>query len=191
MLSRRTTMRIVVLAVLFALASSLVSAEPPDAGKSLAEMKPLGPADRLPYQYMVKYQCGWLAHIDPTVLWNAPGGYQTEITVHNFTTTNLRIYKRPTVSGHERSVVAPPILGVFTYVIKARRSLYIDCDDIYWMTGVGSPVPITGMLQLSLGEKLPVVATYTSAALDVDVNSYPDSGPSVHVEQYEPFVQPR
>ena len=49
-----------------------------------------------------------------------------------------------------------------------------------------------GMMQLGLAEKLPVVAVYTSSAYDLTdpVDYYPESGPSVHVKEYQPFIEP-
>ena len=176
--------------MLFALAGSLVSAEAPGSGVSPAKITPHGVADDQPYQYMVKYQCGWFGHNTATMFWVVPGWYETVVNVYNYTTAPVRIRKRPAISVHERFIVTPPVGELFTYRIHARRSLYIDCDDIYWMADVVPPAPLIGTLHISSEQKLPVSAMYTGVALDRDSSDYPDSGPSVHVEQYEPFVEP-
>ena len=186
--NQSTLVRIGVLAVLFALAGSLVSAEPPDADKSVAEISPLLVADDQPYQFMVKFVCGDWEDM-PTVV---DGLYTTAINVYNYTDHAVRIYKRPSFAYRETASPdsIPPVIAWKTYNMRARRTLVIDCPDLYWMAGINPGTPYEGMIQISLPEKLPVVAVYTSSADDwtVPPDGHVDSGACIHVQEYQPFV---
>ena len=188
-----------VLVALVALSGSLVSAEPPDrdlppqqGDAQLAEsVEILGVADEQPYQYMVKYVCGsW--GIYPYHM-AAYGVYQTSINVHNYTDQGVRIYKRPSHVYTETD--NPPhgnvvVYGAKVHVIRARKALAINCEDILSLLGFPSNFAAEGFVQLSLAAKLPVAAVYTSVAVDQEPDGVPDSGPSIDVEYIEPFVSP-
>ena len=180
-----------VLVVLFALATSLVSADLPDvarqegACRSPEGVRPLGIADDQPYQYMVKYVCGeWLG------LGLEMGTYDTMINVYNYADRGVRIFKRPSLSYSETTTAPPDVVGSVAHTVRARRALFIDCNDVYALTGETGGDPIEGMIHLSPTEVLPVAAAYTTVALDGDGDFRPDSGPSFHEEQYGPFTHP-
>ena len=192
-----------VLVALVALSGSLVSAEPPDrdlppqqGDAQLAEsVEILGVADQQPYQYMVKYVCeGWASTLPYKMM--AYGDYHTAINVHNYTDHPVRIYKRPSIGYTETENPAHydvPVYAAKVHMIRPRKTLVINCEDITSLLGgAAGPITAEGFVQLSLAEKLPVAAVYTSSAFDLDdpADGYPDSGPSIDVEYIDPFLEP-
>ena len=198
---RNMVFGIAVLVALFALAGSLISAEPLDrdlppqeADAQLGEgVEILGVADQQPYQYMVKYVCGnWVV----PYRFVAVGQYVTSINVYNYTDVGVRIYKRPATMYTETGLPSHEDTGTYparVHVIRPRKVLAINCEDIYSLLGYTEPTIMTeGFVQISMAQKLPVVAVYTSSAHDLDdpVDYYPDSGPGIDVEYIVPFIEP-
>lgn len=185
MRNRSIVLRVGVLAVLFSLAGILVGADPPDAGRSLAGVEPLGVADTQAYQYMVKYMCGPQGGGGLV----AQGEYSTSINIHNYTTRPVRIFKRPAI-GQVEYLPANPIGGLGSKFILARRTLIINCYDIIQLEGQGF-ISTEGMMHISMDVKLPVVAVYTVGGWDHPAGvRVPAGGASIHVKEYEPFIEP-
>ena len=196
--TRNMALRSVVLVVLFALAGSLVSAQPPAGDPNdqretaqLGEgVVPLGVLDEQPYHYMVKFVCGdaLVQEILPPLM----GYYFTAINIGNYTGHSVRIYYRPL--GHYGNYSAagiPPVYGVTGLWIKPRRDFQIDCVDIWFGTQTDAYGLAKGILHISMAEKLPVVAVYTVATGKDMVDATWDQKPrSIDVEYIQPFSEP-
>ena len=186
MQTRSNAWRIGVLVVLFALAGGLVSADPPDAGRSLSKMQPMGVADNQVYHYMVKYICG---KFPPAGALDGGGMYDTNINVFNFTQKGVRIYYRPAAGYLEAAPSFPPIGSLGTTVVPARRTLVMDCEEILSHEGTGYSFS-EGMIHISMNTKLPIVGVYVEHEYDLSTGDpMPSAGGSIEVEQYQPFME--
>ena len=183
-----TTLRIGLVVVLFALAGSLVSAEPPDPQPD-RRIEVAGSAQvtsvrdglyQQSHHYMVKFICGrqeGVAYTSPV----RPGDYATAINIHNHTDHRVKIYRKPSLH-YTPYTAAPPAFSAKGFWIRPGRVLEIDCTDIYTLTRIDAGTWVKGMMHLGMDEELPVVAVYTVATGDTDGDGYPDSGPSIDVE---------
>ena len=182
----RSMWRIGALVVLFALAGGLVSAEAPDAGRSRAQVNPLGGADNQIYHYMVKYICG---KFPPTGALDGAGMYDTNINVFNYTQKAVRIYYRPAAGYLEGAPEFPPIGNLGIEVIPVRRTLVLDCGEILSHEGTGYSFS-EGMVHISMNIKLPIVGVYVEHEYDLSTGDLiPSAGGSIEVEQYQTFME--
>ena len=176
--------RIGVLVVLFAVTGGLGSAESPDAGRSTAQVTPLGVADDQTYHYAVKYVCG--GYETAGVIQG--GIYDTNINILNYTTDRVLIYMRPAV-GYLDSVPTPGMSRLGHEYVPARRTLIIDCATIKRLEARGV-TPTEGLVHISTDTKLPVVAVYVGQGHDSSSGDPIEAGEAtIHVEQYEPFLE--
>ncbi len=90
-----------------------------------------------PYRNTVKHVCGeWLG------LGLEMGTYDAMINVYNYADRGVRIFKRPSLSCSETTTAPPDVVGSVAHTVRARRALFIDCKDIYTLTGETGGDPI-------------------------------------------------
>lgn len=175
--------RVGLLVVLFGLAASLGSADLPDQGtdgRSTEGVGLLATVDDQPYQYMVKFLCGW----------EGPTSYFTHINIHNYTPANLRIWVRPALYYAPGAAQLPVVPGIASHVIRPRRVMRIHCEDIWDQIGMTWGDYAEGMVHIGVGQKLPVVAVYQTFRDDDMTGETWEEGPDVEVNEYQPFIEP-
>ena len=131
---------------------------------------------------MVKYVCGW----------NGPWSSLTYINIHNYTGTMVRVWFRPAPFYTRTSTVFPDVPAAHTHVIRPRRVLRLSCFDIWNLSGVLHYTYAEGMMHVSAGQRLPVVAFYQTSRDDqhgVGPITW-EWGPDVEVNEYRPFIEP-
>ena len=198
MRSRYILLRIGALALLFALAGSLVSAQLPDRGadaggeaaQSAEGVTPLALVDDQPYQYMVKFMCGDTLFDQPSPL--IMGNYFTAINVANYTDHNVKIYFRPL--PHYASywgTSVPAVIPLKGFSIRPRRDLEIDCADVWNMFGNDYFSFAKGVMHIGTPERLPVIAVYTvGLGKDPATEAWDYKPQSIDVEYVDPFIAP-
>ncbi len=141
-----------------------------------------------PVKYSAPFICGWLPPVPPDLDQHAkPGDYHTAIMIHNHTGTNVTAGKQVMLSFRMGAPPAPPT-PFFNASIPFRRTLQIDCVDIWAMAGVPPGSFVKGHLLIGLNQPLPVSATYTSQTHDdPNVGPGPAAGHSIDVEQIFPI----
>ena len=161
----------------------MVSADPVDtepSRQSAERVGPLAAINNQPYQYMVKFLCGW---------WDDEF-YYTHISIHNYTGANVRIWERPALGYLARIPGFPDIPSIGTHVIPRGRVLKFDCVDIWTLSGMANNSHAEGMVHIGVGQRLPVVAVYRSRRDDEKTGSTWDWGPDTEVTEYQPFIEP-
>ena len=192
--TNNTAVRIVVVLVLFVLATSLISAEPPDQGqlgRKSADSTPEGvnpQAELEGYHYLVKFVCGYQPISEPSEEPVKPGNYATAINIHNYTDHSVRILKRPALHYTELDAEVPPVFPVRKLSIKPYRVLEIDCPVLWKLTEIEAGVFMKGMVDITMAEQLSVVAVYTAAGAREAASPIPESGVSIDVEYVRPLV---
>ena len=192
-----TAVRIAAILVLFVLATSLISAEPPDQGqpgrKSVDNtpegVNPLAEVEG--YHYLVKFVCGYQPISEPSEEPVKPGYYATAINIHNYTDHTIRIWKRPALHYTELDSETPPVFPVRKFGIRPYRVLEIDCPVLWKLTETEAGVFMKGMVDITMAEQLSVVAVYTAAGAREAASPIPESGVSIDVEYVRPLVVAR
>ena len=195
MRTRNMLLRIGALVLLFALASSLVSADPADRKLDTAQtvdgVAPLYTMpDTYPVQYFVKFVCGFVpppgatgAEVPPV----KPGNYATAINIDNHTRSKHIIAKR--VHLHYREWTDPPSVRPYKRaVLYPWRVLEIDCMDIWALAGVQPETFVKGMVHIGTPARFPMAAVYTAQTNLKDPPLDAGAGISIDVEQYHPFI---
>lgn len=144
-----------------------------------------------PVQYSVKFVCGWLPPVPPDLdQWNKPGNYATTINIHNHTTSGVTGGKRVALF-FRMGTPAPPLVPAFGFSIPLRRTLAIDCVDIWGMAGLPPGSFVEGALHIGLNQPLSVWSVYTAQSHN-DPNAGPEvgAGISIDVEQVFPIQAP-
>ena len=196
MRTRNILLRIGALLVLFALAGTLVSAGPsgqePARGLAESVAPAAGSPLNSPFQYSVKFVCGFVPVPGPTAEPPPvkPGDYATAINIHNYTYTNYLLAKRVAVHYREDTPPPVPIPQPRSTWIHKLRVLEIDCIDIWLMLDVQYGTFVKGMVHIGTPLAFPVAAVYT-VLQDADGDHVPEfGGQSIDVEYVPPFIHP-
>ena len=192
-----TAVRIGAVLVVLVLATSLISAEPPDQGQLGRESMDNTPEGVSPlaevegYHYLVKFVCGFQPISDPSKEPVKPGNYATAINIHNYTDHAVTIWKRPALHYTELDSEIPPIYPVRKFSIRPYRVLEIDCPVLWKLTDTKPGVFMKGMVDITIEEELSVVAVYTAAGAKDAASPVLESGVSIDVEYVRPLVVAR
>ncbi len=150
------------------------------------------PAEGRPVQYAVKYVCGWLPPVPPDLdQWLKPGNYATSINIYNHNPNGVVGGAKRVSLQYRMGNPPPPIITNFAFTVANRRTLTIDCVDIWSMAGLPPGSFVEGTLHIGLNVELPVTAVYTSQTHD-DPNLGPGAaaGHSIDVERILPLPGP-
>ena len=179
---------IAVLVVLFALAGSLVSAEPPDRAVDAVELDqeimvvPSGP-ETYTFQYMVKFVCGFVppptGDEHPPV---KPGNYATAINIgHPGTGGSLVPMASRVLPHYSRGEPYPAIVKPVAGYVARFRVLEIDCNDIWAAADVTAGSFLKGMVHVGVEEELEVVAVFT-AQTNITGAGTPNAGAGISID---------
>ena len=198
MRSRVTRLGIVVL--VFALAGSMVSADPGDRttdrvvvsddvaeGVTALSTEP----EDMGFQWMIKFVCGFVPTSGDALEPVVPGRYGTAINVAGDHTGHTMSFRRVRLHYTPGSPRPPRLTSRKAWVFR-DTVLEIDCTDIWSMAGVSPGTFLKGVVHLGLIQRLPVIAVYTSQTNNSGPDSLPNAaaGVSIDVEYIEPFTVP-
>jgi hypothetical protein len=123
------------------------------------------------FQYAVKFVCG---KSDGKVV--APGQYWTAINVHNPAYQRVRF--RAKVAVALPHLDAGPVSPFFDAKLGPDEALEIDCEDIFRRAHTDADF-LKGFVVIQSHEELDVVAVYTAAGRDAQVETF-------HTERVSP-----
>jgi hypothetical protein len=137
-------------------------------------------------RYAIKFVCGYrqaTSNGEPPV---KPGNYATAINIHNFNDANACGMARPALSYRPGDTPAAAIN--WQSLSLARVSdLELDCNYLWKVTGTKPGSFLMGMLDLGLGQNLPVAVVYTASITDKMDITGSGAGISIDVEYVQPF----
>ncbi len=150
------------------------------------------PAEARPFQYMVKFVCGWRGPAPPVEDQQVkPGNYATAINIYNHNRSGVVGGAARVALWYRTGFPPPPLVTNFAFTVVNRRVLEIDCLDVWIRSNIPPGTFLKGMVHVGLDQRLEVVAVYTSQTHD-NPNAGPDpgAGHSIDVEYVKPLIVP-